>query len=59
MDAVSKRPVVTEDDAIAIRYMMYLCLSFDHRILDGAGAGGFLQAVRAKLQSYGRDIDVY
>ncbi len=59
MDSVVKRPVVTEDDAIAIRYMMYLCLSFDHRILDGAGAGGFLQAVRAKLQSYGRDIDVY
>jgi len=59
MDAVVKRPVVIEDDAIAVRSMMYLCLSFDHRILDGAGAGGFLQAVRTKLQSYGREIDVY
>ena len=59
MDAVVKRPVVIEDDAIAVRYMMYLSLSFDHRILDGAGAGGFLQAVRTKLQSYGREIDVY
>ena len=59
MDAVVKRPVVTEDDAIAIRYMMYLCLSFDHRILDGAGAATFLQAVRTKLQSCGREIDVY
>jgi pyruvate/2-oxoglutarate dehydrogenase complex dihydrolipoamide acyltransferase (E2) component len=59
MDAVVKRPVVIEDDAIAVRSMMYLCLSFDHRLLDGAGAGGFLQAVRTKLQSYGRDIDVY
>jgi pyruvate/2-oxoglutarate dehydrogenase complex dihydrolipoamide acyltransferase (E2) component len=59
MDAVVKRPVVIEDDAIAVRSMMYLCLSFDHRVLDGAGAGGFLQAVRTKLQSYGRDIDVY
>jgi pyruvate/2-oxoglutarate dehydrogenase complex dihydrolipoamide acyltransferase (E2) component len=59
MDAVVKRPVVIEDDAIAVRYMMYLCLSFDHRILDGAGAGGFLQAVRNKLQSYDREIDVY
>ncbi len=59
MDAVVKRPVVIEDDAIAVRFMMYLCLSFDHRILDGAGAGGFLQAVRTKLQSYGREIDVY
>jgi 2-oxoisovalerate dehydrogenase E2 component (dihydrolipoyl transacylase) len=59
MDAVVKRPVVIEDDAIAVRSMMYLCLSFDHRILDGAGAGGFLQAARTKLQSYGREIDVY
>ena len=59
MDAVVKRPVVIEDDAIAVRSMMYLCLSFDHRILDGAGAGGFLQAVRTKLQSYGREIDMY
>jgi 2-oxoglutarate dehydrogenase dihydrolipoamide succinyltransferase (E2 component) len=59
MDAVVKRPVVIEDDAIAVRSMMYLCLSFDHRILDGAGAGGFLQAVRTKLQSYEREIDVY
>ncbi|GCE27850.1 dihydrolipoamide acetyltransferase component of pyruvate dehydrogenase complex [Dictyobacter alpinus] len=59
MDAVVKRPVVIEDDAIAVRSMMFLCLSFDHRLLDGAGAGGFLQAVRTKLQSYGRDIDVY
>lgn len=59
MDAVVKRAVVVEDDAIAVRSMMFLCLSFDHRILDGAGAGGFLQAVRTKLQSYGREIDVY
>ncbi len=59
MDAVVKRAVVVEDDAIAVRSMMFLCLSFDHRILDGAGAGGFLQAVRTKLQGYGREIDVY
>jgi pyruvate/2-oxoglutarate dehydrogenase complex dihydrolipoamide acyltransferase (E2) component len=59
MDAVVKRPVVIEDDAIAIRSMMYISLSFDHRILDGAGAGGFLQTVRKKLESYTREIDVY
>jgi pyruvate/2-oxoglutarate dehydrogenase complex dihydrolipoamide acyltransferase (E2) component len=59
MDSVVKRAVVIEDDAIAVRSMMYLCLSFDHRILDGAGAGGFLQAVRKKLESYSREIDVY
>jgi pyruvate/2-oxoglutarate dehydrogenase complex dihydrolipoamide acyltransferase (E2) component len=59
MDAVVKRAVVIEDDAIAVRSMMYLCLSFDHRIMDGAGAAGFLQAVRAKLQTYTREIDPY
>ena len=59
MDAVVKRPVVIEDDAIAVRSMMYLCLSFDHRIMDGAEAAHFLQAVRIKLQSYGREIDIY
>ncbi len=59
MNAVVKRPVVIEDDAIAVRSMMYLCLSFDHRILDGADSGGFLKAVREKLESYGREIDVY
>jgi 2-oxoglutarate dehydrogenase complex dihydrolipoamide succinyltransferase (E2) component len=59
MNAVVKRPVVIEDDAIAVRSMMYLCLSFDHRILDGAESGGFLKVVRERLESYGRDIDVY
>ncbi len=59
MEAVVKRPMVMEDDSIAIRHMMFLSFTFDHRILDGAGANGFLQAVRLKLQSYGPDIDVY
>src|SRR6266516_4558341 len=59
MEAVVKRPMVMEDDAIAIRHMMFLSFTFDHRVLDGAGANGFLQAVRIKLQSYGTDIDVY
>ena len=59
MNAVVKRPIVIEDDAIAVRSMMYLCLSFDHRILDGAGSGGFLKTVREKLESHGREIDVY
>jgi pyruvate/2-oxoglutarate dehydrogenase complex dihydrolipoamide acyltransferase (E2) component len=59
MEAVVKRPMVMEDDAIAIRHMMFLSFSFDHRVLDGAEANGFLRAVRLKLQSYGREIDVY
>jgi 2-oxoglutarate dehydrogenase E2 component (dihydrolipoamide succinyltransferase)/2-oxoisovalerate dehydrogenase E2 component (dihydrolipoyl transacylase) len=51
--------MVMEDDSIAVRHMMFLSFTFDHRILDGAGANGFLRAVRLKLQSYGPDIDVY
>jgi pyruvate/2-oxoglutarate dehydrogenase complex dihydrolipoamide acyltransferase (E2) component len=49
MDAVVKRPVVI-DDAIAIRQMMYMSLSFDHRILDGLTAARFLNAVKKRLE---------
>lgn len=43
--AVKKRAVVVEGDAIAVRPMVYLSLTFDHRILDGASADGFLAKV--------------
>lgn len=46
---IQKRPVVV-DDAIAIRPMVYLSLTFDHRILDGAVADYFLGAIREKLE---------
>lgn len=52
MGAVTKRPVVTEDDAIAIRHMVYLALSFDHRIIDGATADKFMSHVKATLQDF-------
>jgi 2-oxoglutarate dehydrogenase E2 component (dihydrolipoamide succinyltransferase) len=48
--AIQKRVVVV-DDAIAIRPMVYLSLTFDHRILDGAVADYFLAAIRQKLES--------
>ena len=51
-EAVVKRPVVV-DDAIAIRSMMNLEVSFDHRILDGGVALRFLNAVKHRLESYG------
>ena len=50
-EAVVKRPVVV-DDAIAIRSMMNLEVSFDHRILDGGVALRFLNAVKRRLESY-------
>ena len=49
--AVVKRPVVI-DDAIAIRSMMYLSLSFDHRVMDGAHADAFLQKVKSILEGW-------
>ncbi|MGO8948078.1 MAG: dihydrolipoamide acetyltransferase family protein [Ktedonobacterales bacterium] len=58
MDSVNKRPVVV-NDAIAIRSMMYLSLSFDHRILDGMTAAQFLVAIKRRLESWGPEIDVY
>ncbi|MDD5560204.1 dihydrolipoamide acetyltransferase family protein [Candidatus Methylomirabilis sp.] len=48
---VVKRPVVI-DDAIVIRSMAYLCLSYDHRLIDGAYASAFLNHVRATLEGF-------
>ena len=50
---VAKKPVVVSDaggDAIAIRSMVYLALSYDHRIVDGADAARFLVAVKDRLE---------
>jgi 2-oxoglutarate dehydrogenase complex dihydrolipoamide succinyltransferase (E2) component len=58
MDAVVKRPVVI-DDAIAIRDMMYMSISFDHRILDGLTAAQFMGAIKRRLENPGSDIQVY
>jgi 2-oxoglutarate dehydrogenase E2 component (dihydrolipoamide succinyltransferase) len=53
--AVVKRPVVVSDetgtDSIAIRSMVYLALSYDHRLVDGADAARFLVAVKDRLES--------
>jgi pyruvate/2-oxoglutarate dehydrogenase complex dihydrolipoamide acyltransferase (E2) component len=55
-EAVVKRPVVITDelgnDSIAIRPMTYLCMSWDHRALDGVAAAQFLNALRKKLESW-------
>ncbi len=52
MEAVVKRPVV-RDDAIAIRSMMNVCLSLDHRVVDGAIASGFLADLKKRLEAMG------
>jgi 2-oxoglutarate dehydrogenase E2 component (dihydrolipoamide succinyltransferase) len=50
-DAIEKRPVVI-DDAIAIRSMVYLSMSWDHRIIDGATAAKFLARVKRNLETW-------
>ena len=55
LEAVVKRPVVVSGpggDSIAIRPMTYLCMSWDHRALDGAYAAQFLSEVRAQIESW-------
>ncbi|MFL5799586.1 MAG: dihydrolipoamide acetyltransferase family protein [Actinomycetota bacterium] len=50
-DAVEKRPVVI-DDAIAIRHMVYLSMSWDHRVIDGAAAAQFLGRLKQNLERW-------
>jgi 2-oxoglutarate dehydrogenase E2 component (dihydrolipoamide succinyltransferase) len=50
-DSVEKRPVVI-DDAIAIRHRVYLSLSWDHRLIDGALASQFLSRVKQNLETW-------
>ena len=49
-EAIQKRPVII-NDAIAIRSMMNLCMSFDHRINDGAESGAFMQSIKRRLEA--------
>jgi 2-oxoisovalerate dehydrogenase E2 component (dihydrolipoyl transacylase) len=50
MEAVVKRPVVV-DDAIAIRQIMNVCLSLDHRVIDGTIANAFLAELKGRLEA--------
>ncbi|GAB3941912.1 hypothetical protein GCM10027614_28050 [Micromonospora vulcania] len=53
--AVVKRPVVVNDpelgEVVAIRSMVYLAMSYDHRLIDGADAARFLSAVKERLEA--------
>jgi 2-oxoglutarate dehydrogenase E2 component (dihydrolipoamide succinyltransferase) len=54
--AVNKEAVVLEGDVIAIRSMMYLALTFDHRLVDGALADQFCQKVKAVLEGWSEQV---
>jgi len=59
-EAIVKRPVVVDDatEAIAVRSMMNLEVSFDHRILDGGAALKFLNSVKRRLEAYGPECSI-
>jgi 2-oxoisovalerate dehydrogenase E2 component (dihydrolipoyl transacylase) len=60
-EAIVKRPVVVSDgetDSVVVRSMMNICLSFDHRIVDGAEASEFLQSVKSGLEAINLDSEL-
>ena len=60
--AVVKRPVVVADssgaDVIAVRQMVYLALTYDHRLVDGADAARFLSTIKARLEEGAFEADL-
>ena len=59
--AIKKKPVVIETeqgDSIAIRHMMYLSMSYDHRIIDGALGSTFLNAVAKELENFNPNREI-
>ena len=55
LGTIEKRPVVV-DDAIAIRSMVYLTLSYDHRVVDGAIAHQFMGKINHFLENWSESI---
>jgi 2-oxoglutarate dehydrogenase E2 component (dihydrolipoamide succinyltransferase) len=59
--AIVKRPMVMETeqgDVIAVRHMMYLSMSYDHRIIDGAHGGAFVSRVKEILEQFDTHRDI-
>jgi 2-oxoglutarate dehydrogenase E2 component (dihydrolipoamide succinyltransferase) len=52
LDAIQKRPVVVEQDAIAVRHMVYVSMSWDHRLIDGEIATRFLARIKQNLETW-------
>ena len=58
VESINKKLIVT-DDGIKIADMVNLCLSLDHRILDGLQAGRFMNDVKLNLSQYNIESDLY
>lgn len=59
VESIVRRPIVRDDDSIAIRSMVNLCLSLDHRILDGWVAGQFLRSIKQRLEGLNESTSLY
>ncbi|PYZ94374.1 branched-chain alpha-keto acid dehydrogenase subunit E2 [Salipaludibacillus keqinensis] len=60
VESIVKRPVVLENDAIAVRHMVNLCMSLDHRVLDGLICGKFMAQIKESLENMNeKTISVY
>lgn len=57
VESIVQRPVIRGGDSIAIRSMVNLCMSLDHRILDGFIAGQFIKSVKQRVEAYTVDSD--
>ena len=58
-EAVRRELRPSDDGSFAVRSLMNLCISFDHRALDGAQAGAFMRDVKQRLEAYRPDDSVY
>ncbi|MED3780807.1 MULTISPECIES: dihydrolipoamide acetyltransferase family protein [Heyndrickxia] len=59
VESIVKRPVVMNNGMIAVRDMVNICMSLDHRILDGLICGRFLQRVKQILENISKETSVY
>jgi len=59
VEAIVRRPMVQADDSIAIRSMVNVCMSLDHRILDGWVAGQFMKAIKRIVEGYNEQTPLY
>ncbi|MBU9714699.1 dihydrolipoamide acetyltransferase family protein [Evansella tamaricis] len=60
VESIVKRPVIMEHDAIAVRHMVNLCMSLDHRVLDGLICGKFLGHIKTSLENMNeKTISIY
>lgn len=59
VESINKRVVADENGGMKFAHMVNLCLSMDHRILDGVAAGKFLNQVKENLANFHKEADIY